>query len=102
MASNHEIAAHRIRQVNTEEPLCQGIRPAADTATPLTQASCFLAIEITGRHHEIDVTLVQSIEHGREDRFIMLQIRVHHRNVTRLARQHSLDAGTRETTPTNA
>ena len=52
-------------------------------------------------HYQIERRLLQLGQHGRQDRFIVLQIGIHHRQVGSAAGQHAFDGGGSQAPPSD-
>ena len=102
VAPDHEMAAHRIGEVDAEKEAHQRVRPAAHARTLLRQPRGRAAIEVAAGDGNVGAAGAQAFEHVGEHGLVMLQVGVHDRQVARLAREHPLEAGAGETAAADA
>ena len=101
-ATDHEMAAHRISELDPEQQTHNRIRSAADARALLGEAGGGPAVEIAAGNDDIGASGAQGIEHGNEQLFVMLEVGVHHRDIAGLAREHAFEARSGETAAADA
>jgi hypothetical protein len=65
----------------------------ARVPSPVADAA---ARDVAAAHRDVDVAAPERGQHRRQDRFVVLQVGVHHRDVRRRAGERALDAGRRQ------
>lgn len=102
VAADHEEAAHRIGDLDAQQPLRQRGGEFAGATTLAIEAVGIAAVDIAAADHELRLAPLQQAEHLRQLRFVVLQVGVHHRDARRARRQNALDAGARKSAPADA
>ena len=80
----------------------QHVRPAAGAGALFGQTGSRTAVEVAARHDDVGLARAQAIEHGDKQRLVVLQIGIHHGEITRLARQHAFETGAGKAAPADA
>ena len=93
---DHEEPTHRIADLLPAHDAAQARGHSTHESPRLVPLADRAALRIAGGDHQLRPLDLQGSQHCRDPAFVVLQIGVHHHEHRRGAREHSLDAGRRE------
>lgn len=99
IAADHEESAHRIGDLDAQQPLGNHGGEFAEPATLPIEAVRAAAFDIAAADHQFGLPALQQSEHLRQLRVVMLQVRIHDRDIRRARSQDTLYAGAGKSAP---